>query len=460
MFNNKFSNACQLNDIDKAETLLNQSYKIDIDKTNCHDKTPLFYALEKNSFQILQLLISKNVDLNKKSIVSVRKTSKGDFIKYFEPPLVTAARTADLRCIRLLLESGCSGDGRATVIEDAPRTKNDKYIKGEISAIHYAVSRNEPSMLRVLLQHGGEVQVTDHEGKTPIHYACICKKRSNDFCMKQVEILRLLLSHGGNAHDEDNVSVTPLALAINYECLPAIDCLLSTTFFLPYKLSMIGLATLKNNFDIVVKLIKSGFELNILNSRFQTPIQADIFHQHISKIANTLIFHGCDVNCFHRPLHVSSLLYQIISGPRLDCESLTYLLIKVGYDLNQDTWLLDNEIVLSNSSTNELLPVITSKDFFSADTLMKFGGFRKFSIPNGRMSVLKNYLLYQIRNVQRLTDLCRISIRRCLSIVNNGRSIVNDTNLLPLPSSLISFLLLSDVASELEDGSIEVFYNS
>lgn len=478
MINEKFVQACKRNDVKKAKELLEASgaLKINVNNTNCFGRTPIYHAIETKSLQSVAFLIAVGADLQKTSVVSVKKPfcAKTDFIKYHEPPLVTATRTGDLQSLNLLVLNGCKGNEFATLIKDVHTPKDINALNEEEDeigvnnrcyAVHHAVLQNNSRILETLLLHGGQAEVRDHQDRTPMHYACVCKKINQRYCWEQREIMRLLILHGGNPHVTDRLSVTPLALAINYNCLPSVECILSSGPIPTYQLSMLGLATLKNQHDIVVRLIRRGFKMNLLNSRFHTPIQTDIFHQPVGSIASTLIFHGCDVNCFQRPIHMASLLYQVMRGFRLDCESIGFFLVKTGYNLNQDTWLLEtleNEKQKDELNTENLSDknsqVIQPTHFFGQDTLIRYGSFKKFPISSGRMTVLKNYFLKNLRNPLSLSELCRVSVRRCMSCVNGGVSVVAGIKSMALPPPIISFLLLGDIAIEQSNGSIQVFY--
>ena len=461
----KLLEACKANNVACIDALLKAPKNLDFNKADCFGKTAIYYAIENRSLQALKLLVSSGADLHKTSLVTIRafsSISKEAFIKYHEPPLVTAARTSDLLCLQLLLDSGCSGGEFASVVVDehTPKDGLEESVLGgsRCYAVHHAVIRNQPLLLRELLENGASAEVRDHDEKTPMHYATMCRKESPSSCSQRVQMLQLLLLHTGNPHVADRLSVTPLALAINYECLASVECLLSAGPSPPYQLSMVGLATLKNRYDMVVRLVKAGFGLNLLNSRFQTPLQTDIFYQPVGKIAGILIYHGCDVNCSTRPLHMASLLYQMMKSVRLDCETLAFFIVKTGYNLNQDPWLLEQTVTDCIEACVSKTDAPTARSFFSSKTLMKYGSFKAFPISSKRMLVLMQYLLQQLCKPMKLVELCRVAIRKRISFCNGGLSVVKSLQGLPLPTPLVSFLLFADIATELSDGSIVLQY--
>mmetsp|Transcript_23747 Transcript_23747/g.23961 ORF Transcript_23747/g.23961 Transcript_23747/m.23961 type:complete len:514 (+) Transcript_23747:118-1659(+) len=68
------------------------------------------------------------------------------------------------------------------------------------STLHWAVSFNNIEVVRILCDHGIDVNIRNTEGQTPLHIAC---KNDNN------ALVELLLQHGGNAEEKDSCDRTP-----------------------------------------------------------------------------------------------------------------------------------------------------------------------------------------------------------------------------------------------------------
>jgi hypothetical protein len=82
-------------------------------------------------------------------------------------------------------------------------TKAD--IKGR-TALHFAATRGDTNMVKVLVSYGASVNQRDCNGNTPLHLAC---------CTHHVGVVTALLKSGTDVNATDAKGVTPLHLALS-----------------------------------------------------------------------------------------------------------------------------------------------------------------------------------------------------------------------------------------------------
>ena len=138
--------------------------------------TPLVAALAGNHFQLAELLHRNGADPN------VRGRHK-------ITPLQSAAYHGNLRIVQELIKYNAD--------------INTKDFRGETAI--YDASRGHrldcPNIVRLLLQHGADVNVRQNDGLAPLHMASM---------NGALEVARVLLEHGANVQAEDVRGRTPL----------------------------------------------------------------------------------------------------------------------------------------------------------------------------------------------------------------------------------------------------------
>jgi ankyrin repeat protein len=77
----------------------------------------------------------------------------------------------------------------------------------------FAAHPAEPELLRVLLEHGAEVDSVDKSGRTPLSYAAEVGER---------EAMRVLLEYGAEVDSKNHVGATPLTLSIPPQLIPLV----------------------------------------------------------------------------------------------------------------------------------------------------------------------------------------------------------------------------------------------
>jgi len=128
---------------------------VDVNVVNEGNITPLFFAASKGYRDIVELLLKYNADVKILSWNSFSCLHQAiEFPEVFEMLL---GRGADI---------------------------NAQEGKVGWTPLHFAVLRNKPNIVKVLLQHGVNIDIKDNKGQTPLHYATQ---------MKNTDIIEMLL---------------------------------------------------------------------------------------------------------------------------------------------------------------------------------------------------------------------------------------------------------------------------
>jgi len=174
-------------------------------RSGVFDRTVLHFAVLNGPFSLIELLLSKNVDIE-------ASDSTGS------TPLYLATRNGNVHAVKQLLQAGAdvnatNEDGN-TALHIATELDNIFIVqvlldKGACvnanndigsTPLHYATSKNA---IELLLQAGADVKAKNKEGVTALHQAA-----TNDYC--HISIVEMLLAKGARVDAKDNNGRTPL----------------------------------------------------------------------------------------------------------------------------------------------------------------------------------------------------------------------------------------------------------
>jgi len=188
------------------------SHGQDVNAIGGHFVSPLAAALEKEHFDIAQLLYQRGADVDVQGL-------------YKRTPLYSVSRSGHLEIARWLLDRDANPNfcdnsdgwtplhtatfnGRLGVIQLLLHYKADKIARsqnrhGEIP-LHIASEYGYADVARLFLEHGVDVNVLDNDRSTPLHLA------SRD---GHLEVARLLIENGANLDAEDSRGRTAFQVA-------------------------------------------------------------------------------------------------------------------------------------------------------------------------------------------------------------------------------------------------------
>ena len=157
-----------------------------VNTEDVNGNTPLHYAVEIKSIEIVKAIIKAGADLEAEN--NTRST-----------PLMIAIAGDDLKMIQLLMGSGA--------LVKVSGSKN-RYDVLHTAAQH---ARNLET-LKILLKAGANVNGKDEAGNTPLHYAVYRSNSKDSGAEKMPELVSVLLSAGADPNAKTESGVTPLAV--------------------------------------------------------------------------------------------------------------------------------------------------------------------------------------------------------------------------------------------------------
>jgi ankyrin repeat protein len=78
------------------------------------------------------------------------------------------------------------------------------------TALHVASADGRAEMMELLIEMGANVEATDTEGHTPLHFAVSCNRK---MCVDRHSVVSLLIERGAGVNKADSTERTPLHTA-------------------------------------------------------------------------------------------------------------------------------------------------------------------------------------------------------------------------------------------------------
>ncbi len=155
--------------------------------------TPLHHAVQTGNINIVKLLLKHGANIN----VNAGNCKRA---------LDVAVDVGNVEIIRLLLENGAESDftnntGCTNII--------DADIVG-CTHLHFAAEHGYAyiEVIKFLLEKGDNINVTDEDGSTPLHYVAYMRSWEHE------KLIKFMIEHGADINATNKFGQTPLHLAV------------------------------------------------------------------------------------------------------------------------------------------------------------------------------------------------------------------------------------------------------
>jgi len=263
-----------------------------IDHENHNKITPLLFAIESNSPNIVAILLNKGANPN-------YETSDGRFT-----PLLMAVKKRNYNIIGKLLEKGAN--------------PSQGLQMGGMTPIAWSVYTSDIEMISLFIKAGINLNQQDSNGDTPLTIAII---RQNDRGQEPFLTYQFLIENGADTNLENGKGQTPLSLAVMNNRYDIVTYLVSKgvdinkTSGLVEGLTPLFIAIRNNNFEISKFLIENGADVNKSESRHGNyPVNYAI-HNADFEMIELLLDSGANLNVKnttgYTPCHFAIILGNI-----------------------------------------------------------------------------------------------------------------------------------------------------
>jgi len=295
-------------------------------------QTPLHIAALKGNKEIVKLLIKKGADVNAKNqhgetaldlANKLNNTNVKELLELLtdnQYPLHKAAWYGKI-----------DSNGKievAKLLTANPNIKIDEKYKNDRTALHYAVEEGNIEVVKELIKHGADANITDSEVNTPLDLATendqikkllqskIKDKNGRTALHEAVENndenkVKELIENVTNVNAQNNDGWTPLHIATEKGHTAVVQLLIDNgadvNIQYKYGSSPLHVAAEKGNIEVVKFLIEHGADINAKNKHTSvTPLHEAAWNGH-EAVAQLLIAKGADVNAKTKngatPLH-------------------------------------------------------------------------------------------------------------------------------------------------------------
>ena len=400
--------------------------KIDINKKNSAQKTPLALAL-KNPETLICAEIAADLLLAGSEKV-------GCDAKYFEEAVIQ--RNLSIRMddgqtpLHLAAIYGHSGISQYLLNNGADIKAQD--ISGT-TPLHEAVRYGNIEIARQLLSKSADVECRDSLGKTPLLILVAPEK--------QAEIYDLLLSHGASVNQKDMYGDTVLHIA-----------------------SMTAMHT-----QILEKLIKAGADVNARNKRGLTPLATSIKHNNVQQVL-FYTMNGADIHAKDAKevtplisvlgrndnMYKSLIVKKNVSSTDSEGNTPLIIALKRNADFSKIEYIasLGSDINARNRDGESALFIAVKKNNRNAGELLLSRGADFFSANNKNVSPLRLALESKNGSRQWVLNSDTISL-----VDGSGNTVLHYAAEWKLPEETLVFLIQKgcDVNAKNGNGETPVF---
>jgi len=185
-----------------VETLL--KWGADVNASDFQNDAAIDKAAEKGETRLVEILLANGADVNAKGCSS--------------PPLIRATLNNRLDTIKVLLKNGA----------DIQAVDNEGNTALH-SAAYHGNSKDAKETLEYLLSNGADIDAINKRGETPLITSLTADWGSSSYVghKNRLSVMKVLCEHGANVNAKENEGNTPLHHAVYYKPRESVELLLA-----------------------------------------------------------------------------------------------------------------------------------------------------------------------------------------------------------------------------------------
>uniref|UniRef100_A0A8D8YWX2 Ankyrin-1 n=1 Tax=Cacopsylla melanoneura TaxID=428564 RepID=A0A8D8YWX2_9HEMI len=341
----------------------------DVNGKDSKGRTPLYIGVERGKMTIIEILMKQGANVNISDL-------------HGKMPLHVAAEKGNEKIIECLLKNGALVDPKVT-----------SNSQEGLTPLFLAVIKGSLRSVILLLNSGSNVNVSDKNGKMPIHVAAE---------KGYVEILECLLKHGSTVDpkiiSDSQIGLTPLLLAVQKSCLTGVSELLKAGANpnLQYTegQSALSQAVINDDFLVIQELLNYNLEINNESNRealYRAAVQR--YSPSTKAIIDALVEYGFILDAKHTHDEVlmnnsikynySHIIKQLLNYGAKTKSSYLHAAVNNSY-----SEIADMFIEYGATVTNDLLHIaVVNSDTEMVQLLLNHGADPNFSDDTGKSAL-------------------------------------------------------------------------
>jgi ankyrin repeat protein len=294
------------------------SQKSNLNFTYDEGRSILWYAAEKNAWDVFDVLVAGGVDPGLKDsggktvLVWAMENGVGDVVERLKKAGVKIPVSDTAGIVRQAVLS--EDIDRLNAILPLKPDLNKRYEDG-LTLLWYAVVKKRTDIVSILLKAGADAGINDSSGNSLIKYSVETRR---------FEIAKLLKRFGGSLKPKEGIDLLKTALIIGDSNLVQILVELGVNINLKFEdgLSALWIAVFNNNPEVLQVLVSAKANLNIKDNTGKSVLMWCVVNDR-KELAQILIDGGANINLMDNDKRTALILAVLADKPRM-----VHLLIK------------------------------------------------------------------------------------------------------------------------------------
>lgn len=175
--------------------------------------SPLFKAIQEDDLNKVRELIASGADVNERRSQSMPRYN---YARYGEDanehsnqtPLMLAVGLRKYNIVKELVKNGAN-------INETFTCERGYYYNSASNVFFQAISNRDIEMLQILVAAGGNINLQDEYGTTPLLYSIRNSDKNVYHCNEYIEIIKKLIDLGADVNLQDSYGDSPITKAIH-----------------------------------------------------------------------------------------------------------------------------------------------------------------------------------------------------------------------------------------------------